>query len=173
MRVARGGGQERGRRSGTEDIAGAVGLATALELAEAERAESSARVAARRDAFITRVLASVPTAQLTGDPVHRLPGTASFTFAGTSGEAVLLELERRGIVLALARVKFELRGELDRAGLTAAIGEDRIFETLPQAVAAYVLWHRERFGILPPGVESAPQPSRPAGLEGPQPPPAP
>lgn len=93
-----GGGQERGRRSGTEDIAGAVGLATALELAEAERAESSARVAALRDAFITRVLASVPTAQLTGDPVHRLPGTASFTFAGTSGEAVLLELERRGIV---------------------------------------------------------------------------
>jgi cysteine desulfurase len=93
-----GGGQERGRRSGTEDVAGAVGFATALELAEAERAQTSVRVAALRDAFITRVLASVPSAQLTGDPVNRLPGTASFTFAGTSGEAVLLELERRGIV---------------------------------------------------------------------------
>lgn len=93
-----GGGQERGRRSGTEDVAGAVGFATALELAEAERAESAARVAALRDRFITRILSTVPSAQLTGDPVHRLPGTASFTFAGTSGEAVLLELERRGIV---------------------------------------------------------------------------
>ena len=93
-----GGGQERGRRSGTEDVAGAVGFATALELAEAERVEASARVTALRNAFIARVLATVPTARLTGDPVHRLPGTASFTFAGTSGEAVLLELERRGIV---------------------------------------------------------------------------
>ena len=44
------------------------------------------------------MLAAVPAAALTGDPVHRLPGTASFTFAGTSGEAVLLELERRGVV---------------------------------------------------------------------------
>ena len=93
-----GGGQERGRRSGTEDVAGAVGLATALELAEADRAEASARVTAIRDRFVARVLATVPSAELTGDPVHRLPGTASFTFAGTSGEAVLLELERRGVV---------------------------------------------------------------------------
>lgn len=93
-----GGGQERGRRSGTEDVAGAVGLATALELAEAEREESAARVRALVEPFIAQVLATVPTARLTGDPVHRLPGTASFTFAGTSGEAVLLELERRGFV---------------------------------------------------------------------------
>ncbi|MDN3494657.1 cysteine desulfurase family protein [Planococcus sp. APC 4015] len=93
-----GGGQERGRRSGTEDIAGAVGLATALELAEGERAESSARVGALRAAFTAAVLSRVATARVTGDPVHRLPGTASFTFAGTSGEAVLLELERRGVV---------------------------------------------------------------------------
>lgn len=93
-----GGGQERGRRSGTEDVAGAVGFATALELAEAERAEASARVGAIRDRFIARVLERVPSARLTGDPVHRLAGTASFTFAGTSGEAVLLELERRGVV---------------------------------------------------------------------------
>ncbi len=93
-----GGGQERGRRSGTEDVAGAVGFATALELAEAERVEASARVCAIRDRFIERVLAAVPSARLTGDPVHRLAGTASFTFAGTSGEAVLLELERRGVV---------------------------------------------------------------------------
>ncbi|WP_127476413.1 cysteine desulfurase family protein [Microbacterium sulfonylureivorans] len=93
-----GGGQERGRRSGTEDVAGAVGLATALELAETDRAEASVRVSAIRDRFVARVLTTVPSAELTGDPVQRLPGTASFTFAGTSGEAVLLELERRGVV---------------------------------------------------------------------------
>lgn len=93
-----GGGQERGRRSGTEDVAGAVGLATALDLAEAEREAEAARLTVLRDAFIARVLNLVPSATLTGDPVHRLPATASFTFAGTSGEAVLLELERRGIV---------------------------------------------------------------------------
>lgn len=93
-----GGGQERARRSGTENVAGAVAFATALELAEAERADAADRVGALRDAFIARVLALVPTARLTGHAVHRLPGTASFTFAGTSGEAVLLELERRGVV---------------------------------------------------------------------------
>ncbi|MFG6445239.1 cysteine desulfurase family protein [Microbacterium sp. P07] len=93
-----GGGQERGRRSGTEDVAGAVGIATALELAETERAESAARVGGLRDAFVARVLATVPRAVLTGHPVHRLPGTASFVFPGTSGEAILLELERRGVV---------------------------------------------------------------------------
>jgi len=93
-----GGGQERERRSGTENLAGAVAMATALELAEAERAETSVRVAEVRDRFIERVLGLVPAARLTGHPTHRLPGTASFTFAGTSGESVLLELERRGIV---------------------------------------------------------------------------
>ncbi|WP_136054910.1 cysteine desulfurase family protein [Microbacterium sp. K24] len=93
-----GGGQERGRRSGTENVAGAVALATALDLAEAERTSVAAVVAAATGRFITGVLASVPQATLTGDPVRRLPATASFTFAGTSGESVLLELERRGVI---------------------------------------------------------------------------
>ena len=93
-----GGGQERDRRSGTENVAGAVGFAVALELAEAERSAAVARVSRQRDAFIGRVLSLIPQARLTGDPVRRLAGTASFTFEGVSGEAVLLELERRGIV---------------------------------------------------------------------------
>ncbi|WEK62619.1 MAG: cysteine desulfurase family protein [Candidatus Microbacterium colombiense] len=93
-----GGGQERGRRSGTENVAGAVGLATALQLAEEERVAVASRVGAATERFIAAVLARVPAAALTGDPQRRLPATASFTFAGTSGEAVLLELERRGIV---------------------------------------------------------------------------
>ncbi len=93
-----GGGQERGRRSGTENVAGAVGLAVALELAEAERDAVAAVVDERTGAFIDAVLASVPQARLTGARDLRLPATASFTFAGTSGEAVLLELERRGVI---------------------------------------------------------------------------
>ncbi|WP_081317471.1 cysteine desulfurase family protein [Microbacterium testaceum] len=93
-----GGGQERGRRSGTPDVAGAVAIARALELAEAERTDEAERVSGLRDEFVARVLDLVPGARLTGHPSRRLPGTASFVFPGTNGETVLLELERRGIV---------------------------------------------------------------------------
>ncbi|MCC4266577.1 cysteine desulfurase family protein [Microbacterium schleiferi] len=96
--VLHGGGQERERRSGTENVAGAVGLARALELAEAERTDAAVRVAAMRDDLIAGVLQRVPIARLTGHPTHRLPGTASFTFAGVNGETVLLELDRHGII---------------------------------------------------------------------------
>jgi cysteine desulfurase len=89
-----GGGQEGGRRSGTENVAAAVGVAAALQLASADSAE----VVARRDAFIGRVLTEVPGAVLTGPRERRLPGSASFVFPGTSGESILLELEARGIV---------------------------------------------------------------------------
>lgn len=92
--VLHGGGQERERRSGTENVAGAVGLATALELS---LQADGARVAALRDEFIAEVLATVPGAILTGSRTHRLPGHASFCFPGTSGESVLLGLEARGI----------------------------------------------------------------------------
>ncbi|MCU1584203.1 MAG: cysteine desulfurase [Microbacteriaceae bacterium] len=95
-----GGGQEAGRRSGTENVASAIGLAVALELANAGRSERATRVRSARDAFIASVLATVPGARLTGHPTERLPGSASFTFAGTSGEAVLLELERRGVLVS-------------------------------------------------------------------------
>lgn len=93
-----GGGQERGRRSGTPDVAGAVAISTALALAESERAAEAERITGLRDAFIDRVLASVPGAVLTGHRERRLPGTASFVFPGVNGETVLLELERRGVV---------------------------------------------------------------------------
>lgn len=96
--VLHGGGQERGRRSGTENVAGAVGLATALQIAEASRLERVQRLRAMRDELISGVLTTVPDAMLTGHPTLRLPGSASFCFPGTSGEAVLLQLEQRGIV---------------------------------------------------------------------------
>ncbi|MCU1574433.1 MAG: aminotransferase class [Micrococcaceae bacterium] len=92
-----GGGQERGARSGTENVAFAVALATALALAEAERPERAERVKALRDQFIAAVLQQVPGAVLTGPRSRRLPSIASFCFPGSSGESVLLELERRSI----------------------------------------------------------------------------
>jgi cysteine desulfurase len=92
--LVHGGGQERGKRSGTENVAGAVALATAVSLLDARSAE----VAAVRHAFIAEVLDTVPTAMLTGHPQRRLPSIASFCFQGLSGESVLLELERRGVV---------------------------------------------------------------------------
>ncbi|MBO1266985.1 cysteine desulfurase family protein [Arthrobacter cavernae] len=96
--LVHGGGQERGRRSGTENVAGAVALATALTLAHAERPELAARVAGLRERFIASVLDTVPGALLTGHRTERLPSVASFCFPGTSGESVLLELERLGVV---------------------------------------------------------------------------
>ncbi|MFJ4228995.1 cysteine desulfurase family protein [Paenarthrobacter nicotinovorans] len=93
-----GGGQERGKRSGTENVAGAVALSTALALAHAEQPAQAQRVAQLRDRFIDRVLDTVPDAWLTGHRSERLPSVASFCFPGTSGESVLLELERLGVV---------------------------------------------------------------------------
>jgi len=89
-----GGGQQDDRRSGTEPVALAVGMAAALRLAAGDNTD----VITRRDAFVARVLAEVPGAELTGHPERRLPGSASFVFPGRSGESILLDLERRGIV---------------------------------------------------------------------------
>ncbi|TCL77742.1 MULTISPECIES: cysteine desulfurase family protein [unclassified Curtobacterium] len=93
-----GGGQERGRRSGTEDVAGAVAVATALGLVAAGGAAGSAAATTVRDAVLDGVLAAVPGAFVTGSREHRLPGHASFCFPGVNGETVLLELEQRDVV---------------------------------------------------------------------------
>lgn len=94
-----GGGQENGRRSGTENVAWAVALVTAIESLPSFTDEQ-ARVEPLRDEFIGEVLKSVPSATLTGHRASRLPNIASFCFEGVSGEAVLLELERRGVIVS-------------------------------------------------------------------------
>ncbi|WGW10458.1 cysteine desulfurase family protein [Saxibacter everestensis] len=93
--IVHGGGQEFGRRSGTENVAGAVGLAAALSLRPS--VEESTQLARRAESFIAKVLSDVPNAVLTGHRTRRLPGIASFCFPGTSGESVLLQLEESGI----------------------------------------------------------------------------
>ena len=94
--VMHGGGQERGRRAGTENVLFAVAFAAALADRPRARAEVAA-ITAARDILIEGVLAGVPGSILTGSRRERLPGHASFCFPGTAGEAVLVELARRGI----------------------------------------------------------------------------
>ncbi|MEC5185722.1 cysteine desulfurase [Cryobacterium sp. MP_3.1] len=138
--VLHGGGQERGRRSGTENVAGAVGLAVALDLAEAERRELAPALTVLRDGFIAAVLESTPGAALTGDPLHRLPGHASFTFAGTGGEAVLLELERHDIVCssgsACAAGSDEPSHVLTALGIPADLAQTAVRFTLSATTTA-------------------------------------
>lgn len=92
-----GGGQERHRRSGTENVPAIIGLAKALELAEAHRATESARLIQMRDTFIARVLAELPDVILTGHPIHRLPGSASFIIKGVESEILLMRLDEKEI----------------------------------------------------------------------------
>ena len=138
--VLHGGGQERGKRSGTENVAGTVGLAVALDLAEAERRELAPALAVLRDGFVTAVLESTPGAALTGDPLHRLPGHASFTFAGTGGEAVLLELERHDIVCssgsACAAGSDEPSHVLTALGIPADLAQTAVRFTLSATTTA-------------------------------------
>ena len=96
--LVHGGGQERGKRSGTENVAGAVALSTALTLSLGEQPELTSRVSELRERFVSRILQTIPGAMLTGHRSQRLPSIASFCFPGTSGESVLLELERLGVV---------------------------------------------------------------------------
>lgn len=91
-----GGGQERTKRAGTENLPAIVGMARALELAEAERMEANARLSALQSKFIRQVSEAVPGAVLRGHPTERLPNNINFTFAGTDGEALLLMLDGLG-----------------------------------------------------------------------------
>jgi len=91
-----GGSQERGRRAGTENVAGIVGTATALQLAQQEMAQVTPRITALRDRLIERVL-TIPRSRLTGHPTNRLPNNASFCFEGVEGESILLSLDMLGI----------------------------------------------------------------------------
>src|SRR5881628_1831798 len=90
------GGQEKGRRTGTENVAGIVGLGVAMRIARERRATESARQAALRDRIIDGVLARVPDAILTGHRTERLPNNASFCFPGAQGESLIVALDLAG-----------------------------------------------------------------------------
>jgi cysteine desulfurase len=92
-----GGSQERGMRSGTENIAGIVGAATALRMAQDNRAEYVAHCQTLRDSIVDRVLTDTEDVTLTGHPTLRLANNASFAFRGADGEALLMALDAEGI----------------------------------------------------------------------------
>jgi cysteine desulfurase len=94
--VQTGGGQEQGRRTGTENVAGVVGLGAAMRIATAKRAAESAREARLRDALIAGIRSRIPDATLTGHSTERLPNNASFCFSGTQGEALVVSLDLDG-----------------------------------------------------------------------------
>ena len=94
------GGQQRGLRSGTQDVAGAAAFAVAAEHAAGELAAEAARLSALRDRLVAGVRATVPGAELLGDPVDRLPGNAHFHFRDASGETLLFLLDQAGIAVS-------------------------------------------------------------------------
>lgn len=92
-----GGGQERGARGGTENVAGIVAIATALELAEKEKKKESERLRKLRDYLIERIEKEIPFVLLNGSRTERLPNNVNFSFIGVEGESVLLRLNEAGI----------------------------------------------------------------------------
>ena len=92
-----GGAQERGKRAGTENVAGIVGLGAALRLANEEMSEASARVSTMRDRLIDGILQTVPMCRLNGPRHNRLPGNCNISFLGIEGESLLLRLDLAGI----------------------------------------------------------------------------
>jgi cysteine desulfurase len=91
-----GGGQERDRRSGTENVAGIIGLAKALRLATAERSDIVPHLTALSDRLLDG-LVTAPGVVRTGHPTRRLPGLASICVEGCEGEPLVIELEMAGI----------------------------------------------------------------------------
>jgi len=92
-----GGAQERGRRAGTENVPGIVGLAKALELANADLTGEAERQTALRDYLIAEIQARIPSVHLNGHPSRRLPNNVNVTVDFVEGEAVLLSLDMEGI----------------------------------------------------------------------------
>ena len=138
-----GGGQERERRAGTENIPSIVGFSVALELADSEREAASAHCAALRDRIIEVVLERISRSQLNGHPTQRLPNNVNFSFVGIEGEPILLGLDMAGIAassgsacssgsLEPSHVLLALgqSAELARGSLRLTLGKDNTSEEI-------------------------------------------
>lgn len=95
-----GGGQEQRLRSGTENVAGIIGFATALAIADTQREVESQRLAALRDRLIVGIMERVPKVVLNGHPTERLPNNVNVSILDIEGEAMLLYLDAKGISAA-------------------------------------------------------------------------
>ena len=116
-----GGGQERGRRAGTENIPGVVGLGKAIEIATENIEENRARLTVLRDKLIDGVLERIPYARLNGPRGHkRLPGNSNISFEFIEGESILLSLDFEGICASSGSACTS--GSLDPSHVLLAIG---------------------------------------------------
>lgn len=151
--VIEGGGQERNRRSGTENVAGIVGLGQAAQLAMETMEEESARLKALSQKLIDGVL-QIPETILTGDPENRLPGACSFAISAIEGESLVLYLDMEGICTSTGSacstgsldpshvlMAIGLSHEVSHGSLRVSLGRfnteeevDYIIETLPKVV---------------------------------------
>ena len=92
-----GGSQERALRPGTENIAGIIGMATALELAQADREQETQRLIPLRDRLIEGIRSSIPKTRLNGHPTTRLPNNVNISIMDIEGEALILYLDAQGV----------------------------------------------------------------------------
>ena len=117
--IIEGGAQERGKRAGTENIPGIVGMAAALREACDRIDDTTEQVTALRDKLIAG-LSQIPHSVLNGDPVHRLPGNVNLCFEGIEGESLLLLLDQKGICASSGSACTS--GSLDPSHVLLAIG---------------------------------------------------
>lgn len=118
-----GGGQERNRRAGTENVAGIVGLAAALELAVRERAETSARLTALRDFLFREIGSLIPDTLVNGHRERRLPNNVNVSFPGVHGESLLVGLDLAGVMASSGSACAS--GTLEPSHVLAALGQSR------------------------------------------------
>jgi cysteine desulfurase len=115
-----GGGQERQRRAGTENVPAIAGLAAALRLAEERRADYAAHCATLRDRLIDGALSEIPGTRLNGHRTQRLPNNANLSFAGGDAESLLLLLDQEGIYVSSGSACTS--GALDPSHVLLALG---------------------------------------------------
>ena len=114
-----GGGQERGKRAGTENVASIVGLGKAMEIACSTIAERAARLIPMREKLIEEI-SKMDRVHLNGDREKRLPGSVNFSFEGVEGESLLLMLDMKGIAASSGSACTS--GSLDPSHVLLAIG---------------------------------------------------
>jgi len=115
-----GGHQERGKRAGTENVAGIVGMAKALELAVANMDQYSKKIRRLRDKAREQILNRIPYVRVNGSMEHRLPGNLNVSFEFIEGESLLLLLDMKGIKASSGSACTS--GSLDPSHVLLAIG---------------------------------------------------
>lgn len=114
-----GGGQERGRRAGTENVAGMVAMAAALKESCANMEENAAKISAMRDKLFAE-LSKIPHSRINGSLEHHVPGTVNMCFEGIEGESLLLMLDMNGICASSGSACTS--GSLDPSHVLLALG---------------------------------------------------